>query len=156
MKTVCTNPEWYLISEVELIYRYKVKPSLRPTITSTAEAFDILVKNWDENRIEYIEQFKIILLNNSNRVLGLFEVSSGGTSGTVADPKLIFAAALKANASGIILAHNHPSGGVSPSQADISITKKIVEAGKLLDIRVLDHLIVTPEAYYSFADELRI
>ena len=100
-----------------------------------------------------MEQFKVLLLNRANKVLGIFEVSSGGSTGTVADPKLIFAAAIKANACGIILAHNHPSGNLQPSQADIDLTKRMKEGGRLLEIQVLDHIIVTTEGYYSFADE---
>jgi DNA repair protein RadC len=94
-----------------------------------------------------------MLLNRANKVLGVLEISSGGISGTVADPKLIFAAALKAGASGLILSHNHPSSNLKPSQADISLTKKVKEGGTLLEIFVLDHIIVTSEGYYSFADE---
>ncbi|MDZ7650383.1 MAG: JAB domain-containing protein [Cytophagales bacterium] len=94
-----------------------------------------------------------MLTNRANKVLGIFELSTGGVSGTVADPKLIFAAALKGAASGMILAHNHPSGNLQPSQADLDLTKKIREAGKLLEIQLLDHVIVTSEGYYSFADE---
>jgi DNA repair protein RadC len=99
------------------------------------------------------EEFKMILLNRANRVLGLFTVSQGGQAGTVADPKIIFATALKANTASIILAHNHPSGNLKPSQADISLTQKLVSAGQLLDIAVLDHLILTSEEYFSFADQ---
>ncbi len=105
------------------------------------------------SKIEFVEQFKIILLNRANKVLGIYEVSTGGVSGTVADPKLIFAAAIKTCSSGIILAHSHPSGNLQPSQADIALTRKIKEGGRLLEIPVLDHIIVTSEGYYSFADE---
>ena len=93
------------------------------------------------------------LMNRANRALGIAQVSHGGISGTVADPKVIFQHALKANASSVILLHNHPSGNTQPSEADIHLTKKLVEGGKLLDIAVLDHLIVTIDGYYSFADE---
>jgi len=86
-------------------------------------------------------------------VLGIVEVSTGGIAGTVADPKLIFAAALKGAATEIILSHNHPSGNLAPSQADIDVTRKIKEGGKLLKIAVLDHIIITSERYFSFADE---
>jgi DNA repair protein RadC len=86
-------------------------------------------------------------------VLGIFEVSSGGVTGTVADPKLIFVAALKANACAIVISHNHPSGNLKPSQQDEQLTQKINQAGKFLDIKLLDHIIVTSEGYYSFADE---
>jgi DNA repair protein RadC len=94
-----------------------------------------------------------MLLNRANKVLGILEVSTGGVSGTVADPKVIFAAALKGNASGIIVAHNHPSGNLAASRADVDLTRKLKEAGKFLEIQVLDHVIVTTEKYFSFADE---
>lgn len=141
------------VAEIQLTYKSKVKPSLRPKITASSDAYEILLENWNENKIEFIEQFKVILLNRANRVLGIYEASTGGVSGTVADPKLIFAAAIKTMASGILLAHNHPSGQLKPSDADIQLTKKLKDGGKFLEILVLDHIIVTNEGYYSFADE---
>ena len=87
------------------------------------------------------------------KALGIFEVSTGGVTGTVADPKIIFVAALKANACNIIISHNRPSGNVQPSKADIEITEKIKMAGQLLEIKLFDHIIVSSEGYYSFADE---
>ena len=111
------------------------------------------MKKWNPEKIELVEEFKILLLNRSSQCLGEYKLSSGGTTSTIADPKLIFAAAIKCNACGVILAHNHPSGTLSPSEGDIAVTKKIVEGGNLLDILVLDHLIVTREGFYSFADE---
>ncbi|WP_317168263.1 JAB domain-containing protein [Pontibacter pamirensis] len=100
-----------------------------------------------------MEQFKVMLLNRANKVLGIYETSTGGVAGTVADPKLIFVAALKACASSIVLCHNHPSGNLKPSAADLQLTKKIKQGGELLDIAVLDHIILTSESYYSLADE---
>lgn len=94
-----------------------------------------------------------MLLNRAYKVLGVFEVSTGGVTGTVADPKAIFSAALKANPCCIFLSHNHPSGSLKPSLADEELTKRIIQAGNLLDIKVLDHIIVTNETYFSFADE---
>jgi DNA repair protein RadC len=143
----------YLVAEIQLIYKTMIKPSLRPKISTSRDAYNILLKNWDDTKIEFVEQFKVLLLNRTNKVLGIFEVSTGGVSGTVADPKVIFAAALKANASGIILAHNHPSGNLNASQADIDLTRRIKEGGKLLEIQLLDHVIVTTESYYSLADD---
>src|SRR5882757_3640959 len=119
----------YEVAEIQLTYKSNVKPSLRPRINSSKEASEVLFDNWDSSRIELVEQFKLMLLNRANRVLGIVEVSSGGISGTIADPKIIFAAALKGGASGIIVAHNHPSGNLTPSQADIDLTKKLKEAG---------------------------
>lgn len=99
------------------------------------------------------EEFWILLLSRSNEVMKKIQISSGGVSGTVADPKLIFKAAVEHLASGIILVHNHPSGNLKPSQADIDLTKKISQGGRALDISILDHLIFTNMAYFSFADE---
>ena len=146
------NPEH--VAEVKVSYTPKVPASLRPSITSSEAAAQILRQTWDADRINLVESFKIILLNRAHRVLGVSTVSEGGVSGTLADPKIIFATALKTLSSAIILAHNHPSGNTKPSQADINLTKKLVEGGKLLDIAVLDHLIITPEdGYFSFCDE---
>ena len=99
------------------------------------------------------EEFWIILLNRSNRVIGLKMISEGGISGTVVDPKKIFKIALDNHASGIILGHNHPSGVLIPSEADVKITKKLINAGLLLEIAVLDHLIITDDGFYSFTDD---
>jgi len=99
------------------------------------------------------EEFWVLLLDRANKVIGRSKISQGGVSGTVADPKLIFKKAIEQLASGIILCHNHPSGNLKPSEADIKLTKKLKSAGDSLDIPVLDHLIVTDEGYFSFADE---
>jgi DNA repair protein RadC len=141
------------IAEVELIYRSKVKASERPKITHSKDAYIIFKNHWDENKIELQEQFKVMFLNRANKVLGIYEVSTGGITGTVADPKLIFAAALKACACGIILVHNHPSNNLKPSIPDEQLTTKIKEGGKLLDIKLMDHLIISSEGYLSMADE---
>jgi DNA repair protein RadC len=117
------------IAEVELVYSTKVKPSNRPKISTSKDAYEILLQAWDSNTIELREDMKVILLNNWHRVLGIYNVSHGGTTGTVADPKLIFAAAIKANATGIILSHNHPSGNPQPSSADNGITNRCKEIG---------------------------
>ncbi len=148
-----TQNEMFSVAEVQLVYKSKVSPSLRPKITSSRDAYSILKSLWNENTIELHEEFKVLLLNRANRVLAVYDVSSGGVAGTVADPKLIFIAALRGLASSIIVAHNHPSGNLRPSQQDIDLTKKIKEGGKLLEIQVSDHIIVTNEGYYSFADE---
>lgn len=147
------QPEWTKVAEVELVYKTKVKASERPLIKSSKDCYATLMCVWDENKIEFQEEFKVMLINRANRVIGVYEASSGGITGTVADPRLILAAAIKGLAVSIVLAHNHPSGNLKPSLADEQLTAKIKEAAKYHDIRVLDHIIVTPEAYYSFADE---
>ncbi len=153
MENTNDQTKQFQVAEILLSYKSIVLPSLRPKITSSRDVYKILTENWDQNKIEFVEQFKVLLLNRANKVLGIFEVSSGGVSGTVADPKLIFAAAIKGNASGIILSHNHPSGNLQPSQSDIDLTRKIKEGGKVLEVQLLDHIIITSESYYSFADE---
>jgi len=143
----------YQLSEINVTYRPKFKASERPQVSTSQEVYSILFNNWDLDKIELLEQFKILLLNRANKVIGIYEVSSGGMTGTVADPKLIFSTALKACASSIILSHNHPSGNLKPSESDIALTHKLRQAGSFLDIAVLDHLIITSEGYCSFADE---
>ena len=110
------------------------------------------MQHWSD-QIEYLEEFNILLLNQANRVLAFYNVSKGGRTGTVVDAKIVFTAALKLNAVGLIISHAHPSGNLRPSLADINLTKKLVEGMKLLDMTILDHLIVSPSGYFSFADE---
>jgi DNA repair protein RadC len=141
------------ISEVRLVYRIKVKASDRLQVLCLKDAFDIFMENWDQDSIEHIEEFKLLLMNRSNSVLGLLPVSKGGISGTVTDIRLIYQGAIKANAFGIIVCHNHPSGNLNPSESDTKLTHKIKEAGMLMDIQLLDHLIIINDgSYYSFAD----
>jgi DNA repair protein RadC len=99
------------------------------------------------------EEFWILNLSRNNTIINLICISKGGISGTVVDPKIIFNQALEVKSSGIILFHNHPSGNLQPSSQDIALTQKIQQAGQLLDIQVLDHIIVAGKRYYSFADE---
>ena len=143
----------YQFAEIELVYKSKVKASQRFKIVGSKDAYTILLSSWDENKIGFVEQFKVILLDRANKVLGIYEVSQGGTCGVVVDIKLIFAAALKASASGIILSHNHPSGNLTPSDADKLMTRRIKMAGELLEIPVLDHILVSGEGYLSFMEE---
>ncbi|EOR96256.1 DNA repair protein RadC [Arcticibacter svalbardensis MN12-7] len=143
----------FQVSEIAISYTPKFKASERPAIGSSKDAYTIFVQNWDAGKMEYIEEFKVLFLNRANKVLGIFNVSTGGVAGTVADPKVIFGAALKANASSVILAHNHPSGSFRPSQADLNLTRKLIQAAGFLDMSVLDHLIITSEGFISFADE---
>jgi DNA repair protein RadC len=142
----------FKVAEVELIYKSNYSP-YRPKIGSTADAYEILRSTWDMNKIELVEQFKIILMDHSTSCLGVAEISTGGIAYCVADPKIVFATALKARATRIILAHNHPTGNLMESAADIAITNRLCTAGQLLDIQVTDHLIVCANGYRSFADE---
>jgi DNA repair protein RadC len=147
--TLETSPE---LAEIKVSYKRKQKSKVK--ISNSREAFEVLFPLFDEGTIEYQEQFFLLLLNRANTVLGWIKLSYGGTTGTVVDPKIVFAIALKANASTIMLSHNHPSSNLKPSEADIRLTKSICEAGKLFNIVLLDHIIVSSELeYYSFADE---
>jgi DNA repair protein RadC len=142
------------VSEVQLIYKNKVKASDRIKITCSSDAKQVFLDSWNPQTIGFLEEFKILLMNRSNAVLGILEISKGGTTNTVSDLKVIFSAALKGNASGIIAAHNHPSGNLNPSESDTRLTQKLKSAGNILDIQLLDHIILTPEdAYFSFADD---
>jgi DNA repair protein RadC len=142
------------IAEVELIYKTKVKASERPKITNSAQSHEVLRAAFDLDKIEHVEMFYILLLNRNNKVLGVKKISEGGTCSTICDPKIIFQTALKANASGIILSHNHPSGNMTASNEDRSMTKRLCEGARLLDIQILDHIILSPEnTYLSFSDE---
>ena len=147
------NQNWQTVSEIELIYKTKVKNSERPQIKSSKDAYKLVLSTWDYNEIEFFEQFKVLLLNQAHKALGIYEISSGGIAGTVVDLRLIFSAALKTNVTSLMMIHNHPSGNLTASEADKQITRKVKEAGRLLDITLLDSLIITPESYYSFADE---
>lgn len=139
------------IAEVQISYSSKVPAKDRLQVKGSKNAADALRLVYPG--MEHKEYFYVLLLNRANKILGYYQVSSGGISGTVVDQRIVFQAAIKANASAMILAHNHPSGQLTPSQADIDLTKKMKAAGEIMDIPVLDHLIMTEESYYSFADE---
>jgi len=141
------------VSEVQITYKPNFNPTDRPQISSSKQCYNILMQHWNLRLINFLEEFKIILLNRTNRVLGLVDISMGGVSGTYVDPKIVFVVALKANASGLILIHNHPSGNLKPSDADIKLTQKIKDGAKLLEIEIHDHLIISDNGYYSMADD---
>lgn len=123
-------------------------------ITSSHEAYKFLTEIWEANTLSVNEQFKVLFLNNSNIIHGYKTISIGGITQTVVDVRIILSLALKTLSTGIIVAHNHPSGQLKPSHADIKITEKLSKAAEYFDIRVLDHLILSPNNdYYSFADE---
>lgn len=130
--------------------RNDLEPNEKLKITSSKDAFELLKGDFMDLPHE---EFWVLLVNRANRVVKKKRVSEGGVSGTVADPKIIFKLALEELATGVIVAHNHPSGNLTASQSDIDLTKKLKEAGKFLEIQVLDHLIVAGQKYYSFADE---
>lgn len=139
-----------IVSALELGRRRKSGSEDTPRITSSRDVHTLMKPVLSDLSHE---EFWLILLNRANKVIKKQNISQGGISGTVADPKLIFNHALNQLASGIILVHNHPSGNTKPSEADKRLTKQLAEAGKLLEIAVLDHIIFTDNDYFSFADE---
>ncbi|MEO7049834.1 MAG: JAB domain-containing protein [Ferruginibacter sp.] len=153
MEKEMIQPEWSRVAEVELVYKSKVKASERPQIKNSKNSYETFLKVWNANTIDFQEEFKVLLLNRANAVIGVYHSSSGGITGTVADPRLILATAIKSLSVAIVLGHNHPSGNLKPSRADEDITEKIKTVAKFHDIILLDHIIVTTEGYYSFADE---
>lgn len=144
------------ISEISLNYKRKVKASERPRVSCSKDAEKLFRENWNDLTINLYEEFKILLLDRNNSCMGIVPISQGGVSGTLVDAKLVFASALKARACAIILGHNHPSGNTKPSQSDISLTKRFVKGASYLDLKILDHLILTEDSYHSFADECTI
>ena len=140
-----------ITAALELGRRRRESEALKKkTIGSSQDAFEVMQSTMAD--ISY-EEFWILLLNRANQIIRKVNISEGGFSGTVADPKKIFKMALEHGASGIILCHNHPSGNLKPSDADLQLTRKLKEAGMHLDLPVLDHLIIGDEKYLSFADD---
>lgn len=140
-----------IIAALELGRRRRLEEAMELLkVTSSKDIFDIMQPLIGELQHE---EFWIVYLNNSNRVLYKEQLSKGGLTGTLVDTRLVFKKAFELNAIAVILCHNHPSGKLQPSSADNSITKKLKNAGDTLDIKVLDHIIITENAYFSFADE---
>ncbi|WP_278035902.1 JAB domain-containing protein [Flavobacterium nitratireducens] len=145
----------YNIPEIKIAVSFdkNLKKSELVKITSSRDAYEVFKRVFNADTFDWCEEVVMLCVNNSNKVVGFYKVSSGGMTGTIIDVRMIFTTALKSLATGIIIAHNHPSGTLTPSEADKSITRKIKEAGQFLDIKVLDHLIITDESYFSFVDE---
>lgn len=137
----------------ELLVSYSAHIVSEQKISNSRETYSIITNDWNLHTIEMLEEVKILLLNKSNKVLGVYDLSKGGISSSIIDVKIVLSIALKTLSSGIIIVHNHPSGNLSPSKADIDITEKLKSACNLMDIRVFDHLIISKDNYYSFADD---
>ncbi|WP_282117148.1 JAB domain-containing protein [Cellulophaga baltica] len=141
------------VNEIKISYKERIPAPFRQQISSSQDASALVFEHWNKNTIALQESFKVVLLNNSNKVKGIYQLSQGGITGTMIDLRILFAVVLKTLSVGIILTHNHPSGKLLPSEADKRITEKIKKAAALFDVKVLDHLIITPNGeYYSFAD----
>ena len=146
----------FIVAEVELSYRNRVPYKDRKKVVSSEDAYNILLNNHDDDTIDFTETFKVLYLNHSSQVVGCKTLSTGGITATCVDVRNIMQGALLTNATGMILAHNHPSGSIRPSRQDDALTRKIVEAANLMDIKVNDHIILTNEEFYSYCDEGRI
>jgi len=140
-----------IIAALELGKRCRVSEvAIKEKISGSRDVFEYFQNNLADNQYE---EFWVLFLNRANKIIKKNIISQGGIAGTVADPKKIFKAALENNASSMILCHNHPSGNIKPSEADIKLTRKLKDAGTLMDISVLDHIIIGDNTYFSFADE---
>jgi DNA repair protein RadC len=139
------------VAEIKVSYKTTNTPKIK--ITTGDDAFKVLLSSWNSDTIELQEEFKVLLLNRANEVLGIYPLSKGGITCTVVDQRLIFAVALKCNATGIILCHNHPSSTLKPSENDLTLTRSIKKCADLLQITLIDHLIITKNGYYSFSNE---
>ena len=137
----------------ELHITYKTRPDNKVFITNSQVAFNIILEHWNMDTIELQEESKILILNAANKVLGVHDLSKGGVSSSILDVKIILAIALKCLASGIILVHNHPSGSLIASDADLKITKKLGLACEIMEMKLIDHLIISKCDYLSFADK---
>lgn len=144
-----------IVSEIQL--KYQPQP-LTDTINGAKDIHQLLINRvFDVDTIDYKETFKVLLLNNANKIIGDTTISEGGLTSTIVDVRMILQTALVSNATSIILTHNHPSGNPRPSGHDDNLTKKIKSACELMDIRLLDHIIVTPyDSFYSYCDEGRL
>ncbi|SNR14426.1 JAB domain-containing protein [Tenacibaculum jejuense] len=141
------------VNEIKISYKQGLPSSKWLKINSSDSAAQLLFEHWDKDTIGIQESFKVLLLNNSNKAKGIYQLSQGGITSTLIDLRILFAVILKSLSVAVILAHNHPSGKLNPSEADQNLTRRIKQAAELFDIKVLDHLILAPNGnYYSFAD----
>jgi DNA repair protein RadC len=140
------------VAEIDIVYSPKIKKADRVKVSQPYQILNY-VRPFFASHIEHHEAMRVVLLSRANDILGVYTLSTGGTAGTVCDMKMLMQAAILASASGIILVHNHPSGNLTASNADIQLTKKVAEAAKLFDMELLDHLILTADSYTSFKTE---
>lgn len=139
------------ISEIKVAYRPLSTTILNP-ITQSKDVYDLIIREWDDNILEMIEEVKVIFLNRTNKQIGIYNLAKGGITGCVVDIRIILSIALKTLATGVILVHNHPSGNLKPSTEDKKITNELRKACEIMNITLLDHLIVTRKGFFSFAD----
>ncbi|WP_426473828.1 JAB domain-containing protein [Chryseobacterium balustinum] len=140
-----------IVNEIKL--SYSRKGNCERSISPSVDAVDIFREHFDAEEMDYRESFFALYLNQANKVLGIKKISECGISSTLVDIRIVMQAAILCNASGIIAAHNHPSGNLNPSACDIKMTTQIKEAAKILSMTLLDHVILTSDSHYSFADD---
>ncbi len=140
-----------IVNEIKLSYSRKGNCEMQ--ISSSRDAVKIFREHFDSDEMDYRESFFALYLNQANKVLGIKKISECGISSTLVDVRIVMQAGLLCNASGIIVAHNHPSGNLKPSSADIKMTAQIKEACKVMNMTLLDHAILTSDSHYSFADD---
>jgi DNA repair protein RadC len=144
--------EVYNYTEVNFMFKNHLRPEEREVLNNAGLVYDFTRKLFGMD-IETKEHFFLVCLNNAMQVLSVFHVSTGGITSCIVDLRMLFIVALNCQATQILIAHNHPSGNLTPSEADNRLTIKMKEASKLLDIHLIDHLIVSDYGYYSYADE---
>ena len=144
--------EFTKVAEIEISYKGNRMHSQKPVIRTSKDAYHLFLDTWDSNKLELQEHFRIMLLDRDNSVLGVSTMATGSMTACIVDVKMVFATAILAKATGLIVAHNHPSGKKEFSVPDKEMTEKIVTAGKILELPVLDHILVTNEGYVSMAD----
>ena len=150
MKTPSPIPS--RIAEIVVTYHPAVRPEDMPRVSRSKDVAELALTDWDD--VDYVESVKVMLLTQQNRIIGMRAIAKGGISNTVIDERLILQTALKANAVGIILLHNHPSGNLQPSASDITLTRSVKDACQACKLSLIDHVIVTgSNGSYSFADE---
>ncbi|MFA0960280.1 JAB domain-containing protein [Roseivirga sp. BDSF3-8] len=142
----------YNVAEIRLTYLNHFSPDDLPQVRNSKDAYEILLQCWEVGKIELVMQSKLLLLNQKCKVLGIVNIASGSVCKVPIDLKQIFAATLKSGATAIIAAHNHPSGDITPGVLAKDFAQKLKRGADLLDIRLLDYLIISPEDYYSFCD----
>ena len=150
--TAGIEPNTHFFQEVEVVYKPRKSLELSSKIRCSRDAF-LYIKEFFKSFMSHQEEVWMILLNSCMQIIGSSQVSKGGLEHAFVDVRIIYQTALMAHATGFILVHNHPTGVLHPSKPDEELTKKIVGAGKILDIRLLDHLIISEDTYFSFADE---
>lgn len=140
-----------IVNEIKL--SYSRKGNCERSISSSRDSVEVFRAHFDADEMDYRESFFALYLNQANKVLGIKKISECGISSTLVDVRIVMQAALLCNATAMIVAHNHPSGNLKPSSSDIKMTSQIKEAAGILNISLLDHVILTSDSYFSFADD---